>query len=117
MSPGSSGRFPLLAGDFGGTNARFGWVRHAGAPLSEVVSLLCAEYPRPEDAARNYLDRYQADVCPAYAAIAIAGAVSGGPVKVTNSHRVLDYLRAISTPVITATNPGLQGLARTVATP
>jgi glucokinase len=90
MSPASGDRFPLLVGDIGGTNARFGWVRHAGAPLSDVTSVLCAEYPRPEDAARNYLDRFQADVRPSHAAIAIAGAVSRGPIKVTNSHWVLE---------------------------
>ena len=90
MSPASGDRFPLLVGDIGGTNARFGWVRHAGAPLSDVASVLCAEYPRPEDAARSYLDRYQADVRPSCAAIAIAGAVSRGPIKVTNSHWILE---------------------------
>src|SRR5262249_28463221 len=66
------------------------WVRHANAPLSDVTSLLCAEYPRPEDAARSYLDRYQADRSPSCAAIAIAGAVSRGPIKVTNSHWILE---------------------------
>jgi glucokinase len=90
MTPGTGDRFPLLVGDIGGTNARFGWVRHAGAPLSDVSSVLCAEYPRPEDAARSYLDRYQADVRPSHAAIAIAGAVSRGPIKVTNSHWILE---------------------------
>ena len=82
--------YPLLVADIGGTNARFGWVRHAGAALSDVKSVLCAEYPRPEDAARTYLDRCGSGARPSYAAIAIAGAVSRGPIKVTNSHWVLE---------------------------
>ena len=90
MSAASGAGFPVLVGDFGGTNARFGWVRSAGAPLSDVSSMLCAEFPRPEDAARSYLDRLQPDAPPSRAAIAIAGAVAGGPVKVTNSHWILE---------------------------
>jgi glucokinase len=90
MAPGTGAAFPLLVGDIGGTNARFGWVRDAGAPLSDVTTMLCAEFPRPEDAARSYLGRHHADARPARAAIAIAGAVSSGPVKVTNSHWTLE---------------------------
>lgn len=82
--------FPLLVADIGGTNVRFGWVARAGAPLSDVEMLLCADYSRPEDAALAYLTRYQGGVPPARAAIGIASAVSAGPVKVTNSHWVLE---------------------------
>lgn len=82
--------FPLLVGDIGGTNVRFGWIAHAGATLSAVETLRCADYLRPGDAALAYLTRFQAGARPARAAIAIASAVSPGPIKVTNSHWVLE---------------------------
>lgn len=85
-----TGFFPLLVADIGGTNARFGWVSHAGAPLSGVETLLCADYARPEDAALAYLTAFQAGARPAHAAIAIASAISTGPIKVTNSHWILE---------------------------
>jgi glucokinase len=90
MSTGPGAGFPLLVGDIGGTNARFGWVRDAGAPLSDVIAPALRRISAPEDAARSYLDRHHADARPARAAIAIAGAVSSGPVKVTNSHWTLE---------------------------
>jgi len=82
--------FPLLVADIGGTNVRFGWIAHAGAPLSAVEILLCADYLRPEDAALAYLKKFQAGARPARAAIAIACVISPGPIKVTNSHWVLE---------------------------
>lgn len=82
--------FPLLVVDIGGTNARFGWIPRPGAPLTAVELLLCIDYARPEDAALDYLARFQQGMRPARTAIAIASAVSPGPIKVTNSHWVLD---------------------------
>ncbi|MEO8102924.1 MAG: glucokinase [Betaproteobacteria bacterium] len=82
--------FPLLVADMGGTNVRFGWIAHAGAPLSAVETLLCADYPRPEDAAQAYLRAFHAGARPAHAALAIASAVSPGAIKVTNSHWILE---------------------------
>lgn len=82
--------FPLLVADIGGTNARFGWIAGAGAPLTQVETLLCGEFGRPEDAALAYLGTFQRDVRPARAAIAIASAISDGPIKVTNNNWVLD---------------------------
>ncbi len=90
MSVSTCSSYPLLVADIGGTNVRFGWVAHVGAPLSGVESLLCEDYPRPRDAALAYLDKFQSGARPARAAIAIASAVSPGPIKVTNSHWVLD---------------------------
>lgn len=84
------GSFPLLVADIGGTNARFGWVTHAGAQIDHVEALLCADFRRPEDAAAAYLKSYHGGARPLRAAIAIASAVSPGPVKVTNSHWVLE---------------------------
>lgn len=90
MSVGVGSSYPLLVADIGGTNARFGWVAHAGAALSGVETLLCADYLRPEDAAFAYLMSVQAGVRPARVAIAIATAVSPGTIKVTNSKWLLD---------------------------
>lgn len=86
----ASNTFPLLVADIGGTNARFGWVADAKAPLSDVETLLCEEYPRPRDAALAYLTKFQNGSRPVRAAIAIASAISTGPIKVTNSHWTLD---------------------------
>ena len=82
--------FPLLVADIGGTNARFGWVTNADSPLSNVETLLCSDYARPEHAASAYLATYQSGVRPARSSIAIASAIDHGPIKVTNSHWVLD---------------------------
>ena len=85
------GSFPLLVADIGGTNVRFGWVAHAGAPLSAVETLRCADYSRPEDAALAYQAKFQAGARPARVAIAIASAVSAtGPSRVTNSDWILE---------------------------
>ncbi len=93
MSVNLRNMFPLLVADIGGTNARFGWIANAGAPLAGVETLLCAGYLRPEDAALSYLTQFQGGIRPARAAIAIATAVSAGPIKVTNSHWVLERAR------------------------
>ncbi len=89
---------PLLVADVGGTNARFGWVERAGAPLTGVETLLCADFPRPQDAVLAYLNAYQHGARPKRVAIAIASVISPGPIKVTNSHWVLDraeFARAV----------------------
>ena len=85
--------FPLMVVDIGGTNARFGWVAQVGAPLSDVDTVLCADYLRVEDAAIAYLTRFHDAQPPARTAIAIAGDVSQGSIKVTNSHWVLERRR------------------------
>lgn len=82
--------FPLLIADIGGTNVRFGWVEDAGAPLTRIETLTCADYSSPADAANDYLKRHQAGRKPSRTAIAIASAIGDGPIKVTNSHWVLD---------------------------
>lgn len=82
--------FPLLVADIGGTNVRFGWVADASAPLSGIETLLCADYPRPQDAAQAYLTKFQAGARPARSSIAIASALALGPIRVTNSDWVLE---------------------------
>jgi glucokinase len=83
-------RFPLLVADIGGTNARFAWMANAHAGLSQIETLTCEQFPAPEDAANAYLRMFHAGALPAHAAIAIASAITAGPIKVTNSHWVLD---------------------------
>lgn len=90
VSASSSAQFPLLVGDIGGTNARFGWVQDSDAPLSSIETLTCAQYPTPGAAAVDYLQRFHAGKAPARTSIAIASAIGSGPIKVTNSHWVLD---------------------------
>lgn len=86
----ASNTFPLLVADIGGTNARFGWVADARAPLSDVETLRCKDFPRPRDAALAYLTNVQNGARPVRAAIAIASAILTGPIKVTNSQWTLD---------------------------
>jgi glucokinase len=82
--------YPLLVADLGGTNARFGWIAHARASLSGVETLLCEDFPHPRDAALSYLTSFQSGTRPARAAVAIASAVTSGPIKVTNSHWIFE---------------------------
>ncbi|MDF3863305.1 glucokinase [Pseudomonas denitrificans (nom. rej.)] len=84
-----------LVGDIGGTNARFALWR--GEILESIQVLACADYPRPEDAVRDYLQRVGQplsaidNVC-----LACAGPVGAGDFKFTNNHWVIcrDAFRA-----------------------
>lgn len=87
---GAGAAFPLLVADIGGTNARFGWVEDAGAQLACVETLTCADFASPAAAATRYLETCHSGRKPARTAIAIASAIGEGPIKVTNSHWVLD---------------------------
>ena len=82
--------FPLLVVDIGGTNVRFGWVANFESCISDVQTFSCKNYARPQDAADEYLENFQGSTRPARIAIGIASAVTTGPIKVTNSHWVLD---------------------------
>lgn len=90
MSLGSLGEYPLLVADIGGTNVRFGWVATPGASLGNIELFLCADFPGPVDAAEVYLRRHHAGTRPARCVIAIATAVTDGPIKVTNSDWILE---------------------------
>ncbi len=76
-------REAVLAGDIGGTRARFGFVDGAGR-LSEVRILECARYPSLVDAAREYLASVPAPARPRWAAIAVACPVLEDRVQMTN---------------------------------
>lgn len=85
-----TGRGLRLIADIGGTNARFALVRRPGVPEA-VQRLPLAEYPRFEDALRAYL---AAQAVPAASlagmAIAAAGPVRSGKVRMTNADWSLD---------------------------
>lgn len=78
-----------LVGDIGGTNARFALWRDER--LASVEVLACADFPRPEDAVREYLRRVGQplsaveNVC-----LACAGPVGDGDFRFTNNHWVID---------------------------
>ncbi len=81
---------PWLVADIGGTNARFGWVPQAGAAVRHVQTLPVAAFSGPAEAAGAYLARLRADAGegwrpPRRAALAVATAVQGDEVALTNS--------------------------------
>ena len=77
--------FPRLLGDVGGTNARFAWQSHAGAPLSQVASSLCNDHDALIDAMRHHL-RVHGLPTPRACGIGIANPVTGDRVQMTNHH-------------------------------
>ncbi len=82
---------PWLVADVGGTNARFGWVPSLSAGVCHVRKLPVAQYAGPAAAVAAYLDGLQpllggSRATPRRAAIAVATAVAGDRVSMTNSH-------------------------------
>jgi glucokinase len=67
----------------GGTNARFAWQDHAGAPLSTVDTLPCSAHATLAGAMRHYLERHH-KAAPAECAFGIATAVAGDRVAMLN---------------------------------
>lgn len=91
MPVADSASYPRLLADIGGTNARFGWVAAAGAPVSQVVHLSAAGFVGPVQAATAYLDGLARQLGAAYraprrAAFAVATVVAGDQIDFTNSH-------------------------------
>jgi glucokinase len=82
--------WPWLVADIGGTNARFGWVAEPGRAVERVQTLSCADHAGPAEAAAAYLaalkaDRGAAFTPPRAAAWAVATAVGGDEVALTNN--------------------------------
>lgn len=75
--------YPRLVADIGGTNARFGLQMAAGAPISHIDRLACADHATPDDAVAHYLKQVQ--ITPAQACLAVATAINPGEVTFTNS--------------------------------
>jgi glucokinase len=85
-----SGAYPWLVADIGGTNARFGWVDGPGRSVSHVRVLPVTEHPSPVDAVRAYLallaEAEPGVAAPRSAAFAVATAIDGDQVELTNAH-------------------------------
>ena len=85
------GSYPRLVADIGGTNARFGWLNEAGATVSAVRRLPVQAHTSPTHAAQAYLGELQSLLgtgyrAPRRAALAVATALDGDQVELTNSH-------------------------------
>jgi len=74
-----------LLGDVGGTNARFAWQDHAGAPLRDIVTLPTADHATLADAITAYLQRL-GRAAPPWCAIGIANPITGDRIQMTNCH-------------------------------
>ncbi len=88
--PGTGLARPWLVADIGGTNARFGWVSAGADEVAHVLTLRGADHAGPAAAAREYLARLAATLGSAYeppraGALAVATAVGGDRVELTNS--------------------------------
>jgi glucokinase len=100
--------YPWLVADIGGTNARFGLVRGPDRPVADVLSFKCADFATPEAAAQRYLDTLAqrdgvAPLRPLRVALALASAIDGDTVKMTNSAWVVsrtDVAQALGAPQV-----------------
>jgi glucokinase len=87
---GAAPGLPWLVADVGGTNARFGWVSDAAGGVQHVRTLPVAGFAGPADAAASYLAGLADDLkiavpTPHRAALAVATAIRGDDVGLTNS--------------------------------
>ena len=77
--------FPRLVGDVGGTNARFAVIAAPGAPVTDALTLPCADYPTLQAAMLRYIEGLGRPA-PRWCAIGIANPVVGDRVQMTNHH-------------------------------
>jgi glucokinase len=75
---------PRLIADVGGTNARFALCIDGRA--EHEMELLCADFPTFTDAIKQYLKTTPVSTSPVEAAFAIAAALHGDEISLTNSH-------------------------------
>lgn len=83
-------RSPRLVADIGGSNARFGWMPAVGDTVLYVRKLPVGDFATPTLAAQTYLRELQREMgaeyaAPRRAAFAVATAVGGDRVDLTNS--------------------------------
>ncbi|OWQ88960.1 glucokinase [Roseateles aquatilis] len=81
--------YPWLVADIGGSNARFAWVDGPGRPVEHVRKLPVAQYESLRAAAEAYLKELAAlgiTARPRRASLALATALEGDRVELTNSH-------------------------------
>ncbi len=81
---------PWLVADVGGTNARFGWVREVGGEVLHVRQREVSGSPSLAAAAQSYLEELaqeglESQPQPGRAALAVATAIQGDRVAMTNS--------------------------------
>lgn len=89
MNAAGPGGYPWLVADIGGSNARFGWVAQAGEPVRHIHKLPVVEFESLHAAAEAYLKMISAEGVhgrPRRAALALATALEGDRVELTNSH-------------------------------
>jgi len=82
--PTASSDHPVLVADVGGTHARFGLVRQADAPVSEVATFKTKEHASLQEAAHAYLRGLPEPARPVRAALALAAPIVGETVQMTN---------------------------------
>jgi glucokinase len=75
---------PWLVADIGGTNARFGLIKTAGAGPCHIGKVPSAEHRTLASAATAYLAGLPSPVQPTAACVAVAGPVTGDRFKLTN---------------------------------
>ncbi|WP_273488668.1 glucokinase [Roseateles chitosanitabidus] len=81
--------YPWLVADIGGSNARFAWVDGPGQPVQHVRKLPVAQYESLSAAAQAYLKELAGlglAARPRRASLALATAIDGDRVELTNSH-------------------------------
>ncbi len=87
----SARAYPCLVADIGGSNARFAWVAAHGAAATHIAVMPVAEHAGPVAAVQAYLQALRPLLGPDYAAprraaFAVATAVVGDRVELTNGH-------------------------------
>ncbi|WP_310383422.1 glucokinase, partial [Roseateles sp.] len=86
----SARAYPCLVADIGGSNARFGWVPARGADVMHIEVMPVSDHAGPVAAVQAYLQGLRpllsGDLTPRRAAFAVATAVVGDRVELTNGH-------------------------------
>jgi glucokinase len=82
-APGPGMDTAWLVGDVGGTNARFGLVSPDGA-IRHSSTFACADFAEIGDAVEAYLGQRGSLPMPRVGALAIAAAISGDRISMTN---------------------------------
>ena len=78
--------FPVLVGDIGGTNARFGLIEAQGEQPRLLSHEATADHPDPSSAIRASLAKAGDRKPPRSTILAIAGRVDGPEIQLTNAH-------------------------------
>jgi glucokinase len=81
--------FPIVLGDIGGTNARFGVLAAPGEPIRFLPRTLTASAPDPVEAVRGALLHYEGPA-PRSAMIAVACRVDSTIIRMTNAPWIVD---------------------------